>query len=276
MKTKLLMAALVAAFSMQVMAEAVPKSGGKDNRVQVAVYDPNEVIAIRGQVGRATLIQLEADERLEGDSASLGMGDSEAWNLAVKGNNIIFKPTAASPNTNMIITSNKRTYAFNLSLVGATNKKGKSVQSPTYILRFDYPDTKLAKLKVEHDKKARAWEVLSRVDPSNKDQAINENYWGKGHKSIAPTGTYDNGRFTFFSFNNGNELPTIYKRMTDGSEALLNIHVEEDTVVVHETAKTFVLRLGEQVLEVENRGYNSVGSFNRTGTSQHDTVRITK
>ena len=63
MKTKLLMAALVAAFSMQVMAEAVPKSGGKDNRVQVAVYDPNEVIAIRGQVGRATLIQLEADER---------------------------------------------------------------------------------------------------------------------------------------------------------------------------------------------------------------------
>ena len=275
MKTKILMAALVAAFSIQASAEAVPKSGGKDSRVQVVVYDPNEVVSIRGQVGRATLVQLESDERLEGDSASLGMGDSEAWNLAVKGNNIIFKPTAASPNTNMIVTSNKRTYAFNLSLVGATNKKGKSVQSPTYILRFDYPDTKLAQMKVEHDKKAKAWEILSRIDPNNK-QPINENYWGKGHKTLAPTGTYDNGRFTFFSFNNGKELPTIYKRMADGSEALLNVHVEEDTVVVHEIAKAFVLRLGKQVLEIENRGYDSVGSFNRTGTSQNDTVRITK
>ncbi|WP_170064915.1 TrbG/VirB9 family P-type conjugative transfer protein [Neisseria iguanae] len=63
-------------------------------------------------------MQLEADERLEGETASLGTGDSEAWKVAVKGNNIIFKPAAASLTTNMLMTTNKkRTYAFELSLI---------------------------------------------------------------------------------------------------------------------------------------------------------------
>ena len=41
--------------------------------------------------------------------------------------------------------------------------------------------------------------------------------------------------------------------MADGTEMLLNSHVEGDTVVIHETAKHFVLRLGKSVLGLENR-----------------------
>ena len=55
--------------------------------------------------------------------------------------------------------------------------------------------------------------------------------WGKGNKALAPTAAYDNGRFTYFSFDNGRELPLIYKVMADGTEMLLNSHVEGDTVV---------------------------------------------
>ena len=105
---------------------------------------------------------------------------------------------------------------------------------------------------------------------------MNSNYWGKGVKGLAPTAVYDNGRFTYFSFDNGKDLPAIYKELPDGSEALLNTHMESDTVVVHEVAKQFILRLGDSVLGLENRGYDEQGRFNRTGTDDGNSVRIIK
>ena len=60
------------------------------------------------------------------------------------------------------------------------------------------------------------------------------------------------------------------------SETLLNTHQESDTVVIHETAAKFHLRLGRQVLAIENRGYKPKGTFNRTGTDSNSAVRLTR
>ena len=125
------------------------------------------------------------------------------------------------------------------------------------------------------EKQAKALDKLYRAG-SLKKAVHNQNYWAFGDKALTPTAAYDNGRFTYFSFDNGRELPLIYKVMEDGTEALLNSHVDGDTVVVHETAKRYVLRLGKSVLGLENRGYNEKGSFNRTGTGNRDFVRLTK
>lgn len=229
---------------------------------------------MRARIGNAVLVQLEDDERLNGDeTAALGMGDASAWKLSVKGNNIIFKPAAASPDTNMIITTNKkRTYVFDLS---TSASKGKKAQATTYVLRFIYPDTAAYKARAEAEKQARALEQL-RLAGQGPNAKHNYDYWGTGDKALAPTAAYDNGRFTYFSFDNGRELPLIYKVMDDGTEALLNSHVDGDTVVVHETAKRYVLRLGKSVLGLENRGYNENGSFNRTGSGNRDFVRLSK
>ncbi len=268
------LASLVLAFLMApaVMAAATPYSLGEDARIQTAAYSANQVFNVRAQVGKAVLIQLEADERMTGDTAALGMGDADAWNLAVKGNNIIFKPTAQSPATNMIVTTNKRTYVFALSLVGG---KGKAAQTPTYVLRFSYPDSISEARAAEASKRAQANALLDRLQKVPGD-VVNSNYWGKGVKGLAPTAVYDNGRFTYFSFDNGKDLPAIYKELPDGSEALLNTHMESDTVVVHEVAKQFILRLGDSVLGLENRGYDEQGRFNRTGTDDGNSVRIIK
>ncbi len=271
-KSKLCILALILGFSTMSMAGITPSASSKDTRIQYVTYDSDNVVNIRGQIGRATLIQLEHDERLVGDSAALGMGDGEAWNLSVKGNNIIFKPKAQSPTTNMIITTNKRTYVFHLSLVSI--RKGKNLQSPTYILRFHYPDTKKAITQAELAKQKQARTILQNLP--QKIEGLNYQYWGKGNKALSPTSVFDNGLFTFFQFNNGRDLPTIYKIMPDGSEMLLNTHIEGDTVVVHETAKHYVLRLGKSVLGIENRGFDEKGLFNRTGTSNKESVRIVK
>lgn len=254
------------------IAGITPSVSSKDSRIQYVTYEPDNVVNIRAQIGRTTLIQLENDERLTGDNAALGMGDAEAWNLAVKGNNILFKPRAASPVTNMIVTTNKRTYVFHLSLV--SKRREKLSQSPTYILRFNYPDTARSLNQAELTRQAQARHVLQNLPGSR--NSYNDEYWGRGDKALTPTAVFDNGLFTFFQFNNGRDLPALYKTMPDSSEMLLNTHIEGDTVIVHEVARHYVLRLGKSVLGIENRGFNEKGQFNRTGTANKHSVRIVR
>lgn len=270
--TALLLMGLMPAVSGAV---SIPKGSAKDGRIQTVMYNPDDVIHIHARIGEAVLIQLEDGELLTGDPTSgLGMGDAAAWNLAARGNNLYMKPVASAPATNMLITTNKkRTYAFDLSLTG--KKNGKYVQKLTYVLRFVYPDTAAYKARAEAQKQAKALEKL-KLAGHRSNAWHNYNYWGKGDKTLAPTAAYDNGRFTYFSFDNGRELPLIYKVMDDGSEMLLNSHVDGDTVVIHETAKRFVFRLGKSVLGLENRSFNERGTFNRSGTSSQDVVRINK
>ena len=205
--TALLLMGLMPAVSSAV---SIPKGSAKDGRIQTVMYNPDDVIHIHARIGEAVLIQLEDGELLTGDPTSgLGMGDAAAWNLAARGNNLYMKPVASAPATNMLITtSKKRTYAFDLSLTG--KKNGKYVQKPTYILRFVYPDTAAYKARAEAQKQAKALEKLKAAG-HRPNARHNYNYWGKGDKTLAPTAAYDNGRFTYFSFDNGRELPLIYR-----------------------------------------------------------------
>ncbi|MDK4525793.1 P-type conjugative transfer protein VirB9 [Kingella kingae] len=262
----LTMAAAMLPFSVQ--AASIPKGSPKDKRIQTAIYSPDDVFVVRTQVGVATIIQLESDERIIGENSALGIGDAEAWKMTARGQNVFFKLTAERPDTNLLITTNKRTYAFDLKTTNGN-------PPPTYILRFDYPDTELAKQRIAAQKRVRAAELFGKaqsVAPLN----TNTHYWGRGNKNLAPTHLYDNGRFTYFRFHNGRDLPSIYKVLDDGSEVLLNTHMDGDTVVVHETAQYFVLRLGRQVLGIENRGFNTNGQFNQTGTDDNVSIRLIK
>lgn len=273
MKRKLIclvLAALMLPFSVQ--AANIPKGSSKDKRIQTAIYTPDDVFVVRTQVGVATVIQLESDERIVGENSALGIGDAEAWKMTSRGRNIFFKPVAERPDTNLLVTTNKRTYAFDLKLTNGT-------PPPTYVLRFDYPDTEMAKQRAaeriaakKRVKAAEAWAKVQSAPPLEN----NRNYWGRGNKNLAPTAVYDNGRFTYFRFDNGRDLPTIYKVLDDGSEVLLNMNIDGDMVVIHETAQHFVLRLNNQVLGIENRGFNRNGQFNETGTDDNSAVRLIK
>lgn len=264
------LAALTAAFILPAAhAETLPSGSLKDHRIQTAVYHADQVYRIHGAIGKATLIELEDGETLDGDAALLGMGDADAWKVAVKGNGILFKPTAVHPDTNMLIRTNRRTYALALSLV-----KGK--QQPTYVLRFTYPDTAHKRAVADAEKMHKAIAAVQSAGLPETDLPVNRRYWAYGDKVLAPTAAWDNGRFTYLKFNNGKDLPAVYKILEDGTETLVNSHIEGDTVVIHETGKRFVLRLGKAVLAVDNRGFDQNGLFNRSGTDSNDTVRIRK
>ncbi|NLB76722.1 MAG: TrbG/VirB9 family P-type conjugative transfer protein [Crenarchaeota archaeon] len=268
---KRISSALIGAFLLASSANAlvIPTGSKQDGRIQTVTYSKHNVIKVTAQVGKAVLIQFEEDERLEGDSATLGMGDAEGWNLAVKGNNILFKPLVYQSDTNLIVQTNKRTYIFQLSIDNDT-------KTPTYALRFNYPDTAKAKANAERQKNKQALDVLKGKHNRIDVVITNDNYWGFGDKWIKPTAIYDDSKFTYFEFNNGKDLPTIYKVMPDGTEALVNKHVKGHTVIVHEVAEEFVIRLGMASLGIQNQGFNAQGQFNQTGASGNDTVRIIK
>lgn len=258
--------------STVALAEVHPSPvSTKDSRIQVVNYDANDVVVIKSQIGKSLLIQFEEDELIEGENSGLGMGDSKAWNLSVKGNNIFLKPASTMPDTNMLVVTNKRQYAFSLTT-------SKQVRNLGYIVRFKYPDTDAKQLAIASSKRN---EVLAKtalvnsLNPANK-KLINLNYFKRGDLSISPNRVWDNNQFTFFKFSNAKSLPAIYKLNDDGTEALVNTHVQDDTLIVHETAKDFYLRLGNSVLQVKNAKYDDDGLFNIYGTSDDAKIRLEK
>ena len=256
--------------AMTALSAVVSFSAFADNRIRTETYNKERVYPIYSQVGKAVLIQLEDNEQLKGEATALGMGDSEAWTVGVRGNNIIFKPKAEKPVTNMLVVSNKRTYAFDLKMADGKN-------APTYIMRFNYPDTTRKQRQALRMKQDKALQVLSDSGALRLPEPGNNTlYYGQGNKKLAPTAMWDNGRFTYLRFDNGRDMPTVYRVEQDGTETLLNTHIEGDTVVIHEVNEKIILRLGRSVLLLENRAYQSQGSFNRTGTDDYQSVRIIK
>ncbi|AIC11737.1 TrbG/VirB9 family P-type conjugative transfer protein [Xylella fastidiosa] len=235
-----------------------------DPRIRTEIYNKSSVYNVHTQIGRASLIQLEDGESLEiSPSSLLGIGDAEAWNLGVRGNNIVLKPTQKMPQTNVIVVTNKRTYSFELL---ATAKDS----IPTYILRFLYPDTEASKAAAE------AKRVQITAAARAEKTVINTDYFWRGdNELLKPTAAYDDGRFTRLVYDHSGELPVFFKVLPDGTEALLNSNIDPEhkqTVVLHEVIRTVRARLGNQVIEIINRAYK-LPKFNETGTSVPGAMR---
>lgn len=242
-----------------------------DKRIVEETYDKSRVYNVYTQVGRATLIQFEDDESLViSPSSVLGIGDADEWDLGVRGSSLVLKPWKDTPNTNMVVVTNKRAYSFELM----PTPIGKA---PTYILRYRYPDTELAKANAEALAEAKRVEATAAAKAEK--VAVNTNYvWRGDNELLKPSAAFDDGRFTRLIYDNAAELPVFYKVMPDGSEALLNSNVDPEDrriVVLHEVIRTVRARMGNEVIEIINRSYK-LPKFNSTGSGVHGVVRVEK
>ncbi|REC93328.1 TrbG/VirB9 family P-type conjugative transfer protein [Kushneria indalinina] len=255
MRAPVAFAALTVVVSLTVpgiSCAAINPAGTKyDSRVKTVFYNPDDVVRVKVRQGTSTLIQLEDDETLEAANGGMGIGDSEAWTIGVRGNNIFMKPKAASPDTNITLVTNKRTYAFALESV-------KNDSNAAYIVRFNYPE----KPEPKPNPAANRQPCTDLPDPT----AVNVSYQAWGDGALTPTAMWDDGRFTCMKYPRTNDLPAIYRIAGDGSETLTNYNVEGNIVVVHSVAKEFRLRLGEQVLGIRTDGLKKA-NFNRRNTT---------
>ena len=215
-----------------------------DPRIQKTQYNPEDVIKVMVKKGTVSLVQFAEDEKVD----AIGLGDPDAWKVSVKDNSVFFRPIVEdSPDTNVAVMTNKRNYSLYLMSTKGT---------PTYVLRFDYPKPLKNPLFTPPDKKI----------PCADGGTINGKYLMRGAMDIAPYQIWDDGQFVCMRWSGAKDLPVAYRKNADGEEVLVNTHMENNTMVIHELSKDYVLRLGKQVLDV--RTDSAVPrSFNYKGTS---------
>lgn len=212
-------------------AEALPRPGRIDSRVRDVVYNRDNVTAIDASYGTSTMIELQADEKIE----TLALGDSIAWKVEPnrKGNIIFVKPVDKNAISNLNVVTDKRIYSFLLR----SNTRPPSGQ--IYAVRFRFPDDE-ASARLLAEAKERA------ANPNLKDLNIanaNSDYGYKGSSANKPVAVFDDGRKTWFRFEG--ETPAIYIVDADRNESLVNFRTEGPYVIVDKVAPQWTLRNGQ-------------------------------
>lgn len=256
-------ACLAAAISTSMVAHGAsqPRATEFDKRIQYIMYNPDDVVVIRTRTGESTLIQLEADEYLVNlPTGGLSMGDTGAWTIGVRGNNIFLKPKGPFPDTNINLVTNKRTYAIAL-----VEEKSKTA-AVAWQVRFRYPAEPV-----------RIAGGVNRVHEERgpcSDGPKNLNWFKYGDQSLSPTEVWDDGRFTCMRFPTSKALPVPYRYTPDNDlkEALVNFNFKDDVMVIQDVPEEFRLRLGNKVLGIKTDTVRSA-PYNRNNTTTGE-VRV--
>ena len=266
LKASFVLFAAVAAMQTSFAME-IPQSCGADQHIQCARFNENQVYSVATKPGIESVLVLEDGEQVIMKGA--GMGDVAGWHLTVNAKAIMFKPAALHPGTNLVILTNRRRYTLALH---ETSKD----QPVTWVLEFSYPDTEARELAAKQKREAdRAAAIAMALHPDGDAlPSANLSYSMRGDIQLAPTKLWDNGRFTYFRYKTSRDLPKIFRILEDGQEATVNFHMEDGTIVAHETAKEFIIRQGDAVLGIRNDAYEPDGRYNASGSSEEGTVRV--
>src|SRR6185437_8004484 len=183
---------------------------------------------------------------------------------------LFVKPREDNAVTNATVVTNKRVYQLSLDARHANGVSGARSRGMFFEVRFRYPDDQAALARVQRAQADQA-RLLSKLD--SKPKPVNWNYYACGERALWPSEVYDDGRFTYLRFPNAQEIPAIFIINADRTESLVNGEMRGDQYVVQTTARKLILRRGNSVACIENRGYNPWGVATPTDTTSPDVRR---
>lgn len=254
----------------------IPKASKYDSRITFAVYNAQDVFLVNAKNGYVSVLEFGKNEHI----INTATGFAEGWDLNPKENLLFIKPKAyktqlvqqdenstmedtgvsqefvLDPNprdwkTNLIVITNLNSYVFDLVLTNSNKKI-------TYKLNFSYPqdDLELLKKQLEAQEKQGIKDDLNKnTIPRNWDFYMKVN---KGSEDITPNFAYDDGVFTYLGFDNTKTFPAVFS-YENGKESILNTHIKKDgnydVLVIQKITKQILLRSGEKVVGIFNRGY---------------------
>lgn len=242
-----------------VFAEVGTVPSASDARIQTVRFTGDNIIRIAAAEGVVTTIELSKKEEIK----DFAMGDRDAWHAAVNGNLFVIKPKDVKADTNLTIFTNRRSYLFQLK---TTTRTARNV---AYWVRLQYPEQEamtpeaLALVKQETERK----QMKADLKASAQEGTLNYDYWIVGPKELQPLSMHDNGRQTFMLFSAANPLPAAFVIEPDGTESLVDYHVEEDTMVLHRVVQRVILRRGALVAGITNRSPSLPIQSSPTGTA---------
>ena len=238
-----------------------------DSRVRQIVYAPDAVVRIQAQRGFATHIALDPHEQIQ----VVAPGDRDGWQVvANRGDHDVYlKPQLAAHDSNLEIRTDKRSYSFDLVVLPLKAKFGNDDEM--YRVTFGYPEEAKAQAHTETDAELVAQGLGQQPVVRNTRYSMQV----MPHSDdIAPTAAWDDGRFTYIRIPNNRRIPAIFRVADDGTESVVDRHMEDDVIVVHEVAKRFVLRLGDEVVGIWNDAYDMDGVPPHDGTTVTGVKRV--
>jgi type IV secretion system protein VirB9 len=282
------------------MALSVPPPGAADRHIRTVAYDQFNRTVLVGEIGRETTVTFAQNERI--GRVVFGQPEAELWDgpdpKDIKEqplqNNLPLWPLKIGA-TNMQVTTSlpdgsQRIYQFAL-FAKAPDTDGQDDPDVTFGLIFTYPEavkqeaaaawkakkeaagaasskaTAKARLAVDVFYGERNWSYVARPNKAWVAQA-----WPKPEVS-------DNGQLTAFLFKGNVAEPAIYiadnpECGPGGVERLAPFADQSGMKIVQTTAQHFRLRLGDAVMEVCNRAWDSgVGQNPGTGTTSPNVTR---
>lgn len=260
---------------------AIPQASRYDARVQQVVYNPLNVAVVNTRPGFMTTLVFDSDEAV----ISARSGFEEAWEATPDANRVNIRPVALvqgapgadgnttqvviPPNsqdwhTNLLIVTTRRLYNVELNVID-----DKSPQQPAFQVSYRYPDED--REKASRETAARALEREQKQQQTDIQQALNAaqtprnwdylKYPGRDSTRIVPDFAYDDGRFTFVGFSPAKSIPSVTKEL-NGQEHVVNSSIRRKgnftVLAIQEVTPRLVLRSGNAVVGLENRGFGKV------------------
>ena len=230
-------------------ARVAPSREGYVNAIQVWPYADGALYQVYTSPGRVTVIALQEGEELvtvsAGDTVRWIVGDTASGsgtNLRV---NILVKPTRLGLKTNLVITTNRRTYLLELS---------STPQAWMASVSWDYPKDRMLALQ----KQAQQARVAAPVEVGLSLEQIRFRYAITGDSPPwKPLRAFDDGQRVYIQFPGGiaqGELPPLFVIGPKGDAQLVNYRFRSPYYIVDRFFGAAELRLGSdkaQVVRIE-------------------------
>jgi P-type conjugative transfer protein TrbG len=222
-----------------IEARVLPSLDGYINAIQVWPYSDGALYQLYTSPGRVTVITLQQGEQLvtvsAGDTVRWIVGDTTSGAGASLRVNILVKPTRIGLKTNLVITTNRRTYLLELS---------STPQAWMASASWDYPKDRMLALQ----KQEQQAQVATPVDSGLSLERIKFRYAITGDSPPwKPLRAFDDGERVYIQFPAGiaqGELPPLFVIGQQGDGQLVNYRFRSPYYVVDRLFGAAELRLG--------------------------------
>jgi type IV secretion system protein VirB9 len=226
-----------------------PQAQAFVNAAQVFPFTDGAIYQVYTAPGAVSDIALQAGEALvavaAGDTVRWVIGDTTSGTGADKRTHILVKPFAAGLATNLVITTDRRSYHLQLT---ATSRTAMAA------LSWTYPADQLIALRRAVEQAAAAAPISEGLSVDN----LHFNYTVSGDTPVwRPLRAFDDGRQTFVEFPATlavGEAPPLFIVGPTGEAELVNYRVRGRFYVVDRIFNAAELRLGtkkQQIVRIE-------------------------
>ncbi len=217
-----------------IAARVEPRREGYFNAIQIYPWSEGALYQVYAAPGQITNIALEPGESLTGagpiaagDTARWIIGDTESGSGATRRVHVLVKPTRTDITTNLVITTDRRTYLIEL-------RAGEKPYMPA--VAWAYPQVASQRSNVP------AAPVIPAVAGRNYRYGLTGDTppW-------RPVSVYDDGRRVYVEFPRGivqGEMPPIFVIGSDGQPEIVNSRIYENILIVDRLFGAAELPLG--------------------------------